>query len=107
MTGLAIRLNLLFSFWVPPAFAQWPPQAPAAATNAAPQGNNAPQGNVESGKALYLRSGCWTCHGYVAQGGDLNPNATGPRLEGRTPPWAAFQKYIRRPTGQMPPYTEK
>ena len=62
----------------------------------------APAGNVETGKKLWVSVGCWQCHGYEAQGG-----AAGPRLSGRNLPWAGFNAYVRRPTNQMPPYTEK
>jgi mono/diheme cytochrome c family protein len=97
MTFFAILLMLIVSAWSTPA----PAQSPAAGPNAAPQGN------VENGKKLYVQRGCWTCHGYAAQGGALNPNPTGPRLAGRTAPFPAFSRYIRHPTGNMVPYTEK
>ncbi len=33
--------------------------------------------------------------------------ATGPRLGPRPISFAAFSRYVRQPTGQMPPYTTK
>jgi ubiquinol-cytochrome c reductase cytochrome c subunit len=73
-------------------FAQTPaPAAPAA-----------PAGNAETGKKLFVSYGCWQCHGYEGQGG-----AAGPRLAPKTLPYAGFSRYVRRPTNQMPPYTEK
>ena len=33
--------------------------------------------------------------------------AAGPRLAPRPLPYAGFSRYVRRPTNQMPPYTEK
>ena len=78
-----------------------PRQAPnpgAAAGNA----QAAPAGNAENGKKLFAGFGCYECHGYVAQGG-----GAGPRLAPRPIAFAAFSKYLRRPTGQMPPYTNK
>jgi ubiquinol-cytochrome c reductase cytochrome c subunit len=66
---------------------------------AAPQ---APAGNVETGKKLWVSVGCWQCHGYEGQGG-----AAGPRLSARNLPFAGFSAYVRRPTNQMPPYTAK
>ena len=95
MTYLAILFTLIVSAWTMPAFAQ----SPAPKTE--------PQGNAESGKKLYVERGCWTCHGYAAQGGALNPNPTGARLAGRVAPWPAFSRYIRQPAGNMVPYTEK
>lgn len=70
-----------------------PAQPPAAAT--------APAGNAEEGRKLFTSYGCYQCHGYEAQGS----TATGPRLGPRPIPFAALAKYVRRPTGQMPPYT--
>jgi mono/diheme cytochrome c family protein len=47
--------------------------------------------------------GCYQCHGREAQGS----SATGPRLGPRPIAFTAFSRYVRRPTGQMPPYTAK
>jgi ubiquinol-cytochrome c reductase cytochrome c subunit len=63
----------------------------------------APPGNADTGKKLYNSYGCYQCHGYEGQGS----TATGPRLAPRPLPFAAFSRFIRRPPGQMPPYTEK
>ena len=76
--------------------AQEPAPKPAPAAPAAPAGN------VETGKKLWVSVGCWQCHGYEGQGG-----AAGPRLSARNLPFAGFSAYVRRPTNQMPPYTEK
>lgn len=73
-------------------------QTPAAK----PAAPAAPAGNAETGKKLWVDLGCWQCHGYEGQGG-----AAGPRLAGRNLPLAGFTAYVRRPTNQMPPYTEK
>jgi ubiquinol-cytochrome c reductase cytochrome c subunit len=73
-------------------------QAPAPAAPAAP----APAGNVDTGKKLYASYGCYQCHGYEGQGG-----AAGPRLASRPLPYAGFLRYVRQPTNQMPPYTER
>ena len=77
--------------------AQEPAPKPAAPTAPA-----APAGNVETGKKLWVSVGCWQCHGYEGQGG-----AAGSRLSARNLPFAGFSAYVRRPTNQMPPYTEK
>ena len=74
----------------------------AAQTPAAPPRPAAPAGNADTGKKLYLSTGCWQCHGYDAQGG-----AAGARLSGRVLPLQGFTAYIRKPANQMPPYTEK
>jgi len=73
-------------------------QAPAPAAPAAA----APAGNADTGKKLYDSYGCYQCHGYEAQGG-----VAGPRLASRPLPYAGFSRYVRRPTNQMPPYTER
>lgn len=62
-----------------------------------------PPGNTEQGKKLYASYGCYQCHGYEAQGS----SATGPRLGPRPLAFASFARYVRQPTGQMPPYTMK
>src|SRR6266853_2724265 len=63
----------------------------------------APAGNAQNGRKLFASDGCYQCHGYEAQGA----TPTGPRLGPRPIAFAAFSKYVRQPTGQMPPYTSK
>ena len=63
----------------------------------------APAGNADEGKKLFVSYGCYQCHGREAQGS----SATGPRLGPRPIAFSAFSRYVRRPTGQMPPYTSK
>ena len=58
-------------------------------------------GNVENGKRLYLKDGCYECHGYAGQGG------AGARLAPRVLSAANLIKYVRHPSGSMPPYTAK
>jgi len=59
-------------------------------------------GNAESGKKLFLRDGCWECHGYAGQGG-----RDGARLAETALTSNQFTRYIRRPTGAMPAYIDK
>ncbi len=63
----------------------------------------APGGDAKNGKKLFAADGCYQCHGYEAQGA----TPTGPRLGPRPMAFAAFTKYVRQPTGQMPPYTSR
>ena len=63
----------------------------------------APPGNAQKGRQLFQSYGCYQCHGREAQGGA----GTGPRLAPKPIPWAQLEKYVRQPTGQMPPYTRK
>jgi cytochrome c553 len=62
-----------------------------------------PAGNAQNGRKLFAADGCYQCHGYEAQGA----TPTGPRLGPRPIAFAQFSKYVRQPTGQMPPYTSK
>jgi mono/diheme cytochrome c family protein len=76
-------------------------QAAAQGQNA--QASTAPSGNAENGRKLFAANGCYQCHGYEAQGS----STTGPRLGPRPIAFAQFSRYVRAPTGQMPPYTAK
>ena len=58
--------------------------------------------DAANGKKLFADFGCYQCHGREGQGG-----AAGPRLAPKPLPQAALMKYVRNPTGQMPPYTTK
>ena len=69
-------------------------QAPAAAA--------APAGNAANGKTLYAKIGCYQCHSEEGQGG-----TQGPRLGPRPISFPAFLRYVRTPTGEMPPYKAK
>ena len=62
----------------------------------------APKGNAETGKALFMKIGCYECHGREGQGA-----VTGPRLNQNPITYPRFVSYIRKPTGEMPPYTAK
>jgi mono/diheme cytochrome c family protein len=57
-------------------------------------------GNVEKGKAIYNKIGCWECHGRDAQSGR-------PTLGPAAMPFPAFVNQLRNPREDMPPYTVK
>ena len=57
--------------------------------------------NADNGKRLFIRNGCYECHGTMAQGG------TGPHLAPRPLPVAALTAYIRKPGQGMPPFSAK
>lgn len=63
---------------------------------------SAPAGRVDAGATLYRKVGCYQCHVNEAQGG-----ANGPRIGPDPIPFARFTQYIRNPSGEMPPYTDK
>ena len=58
--------------------------------------------DAEKGKRLFIKDGCYQCHGYQGQGG-----VAGARLAPRPIVLVALIAYVRHPTGQMPPYTSK
>jgi mono/diheme cytochrome c family protein len=62
-----------------------------------------PAGDARNGRKLFENYGCYQCHGREAQGG----LGTGPRLGPKPIAFAQVQRYVRQPTGQMPPYTAK
>jgi len=97
MTRLLLAAFVLFALLVPRVVERLAAQAPPRPATAAPAVNAA------EGKKQYASVGCYQCHGYEAQGS----NATGPRLGPRPMPFAAFSRYVRQPSGQMPPYTAK
>src|SRR6266850_8355430 len=60
-------------------------------------------GDVDNGKRLFERNGCYQCHGYVGQG-----VVAGARLAQTRLPLVAFTAYVRNPaSGGMPPYRAK
>jgi mono/diheme cytochrome c family protein len=60
--------------------------------------------NPSNGQRLFVKDGCYECHGYLGQG---STSTGGTRLGPPQIPLSAFISYVREPTGQMPPYTAK
>ena len=61
-----------------------------------------PQGDARRGGELYLKNGCWECHGYTGATG------TGAPLAITVLNAAGFMNYIRNPrTNGMPLYSSK
>jgi mono/diheme cytochrome c family protein len=60
--------------------------------------------NPGNGQRLFVKYGCYECHGYLGQG---STSTGGTRLGPPQIPLSAFVSYVREPTGQMPPYTAK
>lgn len=60
-------------------------------------------GNAENGKKLFIKYGCYECHGYQGQGSML----TGARLAPNPIPLSALIAYCRKPNGEMPPFSAK
>src|ERR1700722_19319223 len=59
-------------------------------------------GNADNGKRLFVKLGCYTCHGYQGQGG-----GAGAKLAPNPLAAAALIAYVRHPAGSMPPFTKK
>src|SRR5579872_2282305 len=59
-------------------------------------------GNAENGKRVFLRDGCWECHGYAGQG-----SRDGARIASTALNAAGLIRYVRRPSGAMPAYIDK
>lgn len=62
-----------------------------------------PAGNSENGKQLFVKDGCYECHGREGQGSSM----AGPRIAPDPIPLDALISYVRKPKGEMPPYTAK
>lgn len=59
-------------------------------------------GNPANGQKLFLRDGCYECHGYAGQGG-----AAGARIATIGLNAQGLIRYVRAPGGQMPAYTDR
>jgi len=72
----------------------------AAPVISAPQ--TAPSGNAEKGKQLFMKQNCYYCHGTSGQGG-----RDGARIAQTALNVQGLIRYVRKPTGAMPAFTEK
>jgi mono/diheme cytochrome c family protein len=58
--------------------------------------------SAENGKQVFMRAGCWQCHGTLGQGG-----AAGPKLAPDPLPFDALSSFVRTTNRAMPPYREE
>lgn len=72
---------------------------PAASTQATA---GPPTDEAAKGKRLFTADGCYQCHDYQGIGA-----ATGPRIGPPPISLSSFLRYVRAPSGNMPPYTAK
>src|SRR5579871_2401362 len=59
-------------------------------------------GDAANGKVLFTRIGCYQCHGYAGQGGRAGARIVPTVLKAQD-----LIRYVRRPPGDMPAYTDK
>jgi mono/diheme cytochrome c family protein len=78
--------------------------ASAEARGQQPGADAAPAGNAQNGKKIFARDGCYECHGLQGQGATQTAAA---RIGPPQLSFESFQRYVRQPTNQMPPYTSK
>jgi mono/diheme cytochrome c family protein len=89
---------LLISVSIAPPTAQSRNPGAAAADAGAPE---SVVGNADNGKRLFVRDGCYECHGIEGQGAV----GIGPRLAPDPISLRALTNYLRKPAGVMPPYS--
>ena len=70
------------------------------AVHAQATGARAADPKVAEGKQLFVKVGCYQCHGYVGQGG-----REGLRLAPEPLPYDALAQFVRGTTGAMPAYS--
>ncbi len=58
--------------------------------------------SAANGRTIYVKVGCYQCHGYQAQGA-----VSGPRLAPDAKSYEAVASFVRHTAGEMPPYSEK
>jgi mono/diheme cytochrome c family protein len=56
--------------------------------------------SAANGRVLFVKVGCYECHGYQGQGG-----AAGPRIAPDPLPFDGLAAFVRTSSGEMPPYT--
>jgi mono/diheme cytochrome c family protein len=58
--------------------------------------------NAENGKRIFVRDGCYECHGYAGQGTIAGARLAPPVLNAQ-----GMIRYVRKPAGAMPAFTDK
>jgi len=53
-------------------------------------------------RAAFDRAGCWSCHSYQGQGGRHGPAIARPTMS-----YAAFSRFVRTSSRDMPPFTAR
>ena len=92
-------------------FAKWWATLPACvllifAASAAAQTRKGTLGNPQIGKAVYEKLGCNQCHGAQGEGVSGAGSNTGvPRIASTSLSLSDFLQQVRKPKGQMPPFS--
>jgi mono/diheme cytochrome c family protein len=58
--------------------------------------------SAENGRHVFIRAGCWQCHGTIGQGA-----ATGPKLAPDPLPFDVLSSFVRTTNREMPAYREE
>jgi mono/diheme cytochrome c family protein len=67
-------------------------------------GQGAFAASADNGRAVYMKNGCWQCHGTLGQGSIIT---SGGKVLSRTVmPYEAFAAFVRTSNRAMPPYRE-
>ena len=88
MVLLILTLPINMPGLLPCAGSAWAQAASAASAD-----------EVERGRQLYMRNGCFSCHGTVGQGGE---RSGAPKLAPEPYPFEAFRALVRTPREAMP-----
>ena len=59
-------------------------------------------GNAANGQRLFVKNTCYFCHGFAGQGGTAGARIAATPLSAQ-----GLIRYLRRPSGAMPAFTEK
>lgn len=79
-----------------------------ATSAGARQSSKATAGNSQNGKAVYEKLGCNQCHGVQGEGvSGAGSNAGVPRIASSSLSFADFLQQVRKPKGQMPPFSNE
>jgi mono/diheme cytochrome c family protein len=100
---LPILCSALFCAVVTASLSSMAQQGRAQQSTKNPKATNTTPASVANGNRLYANDGCYECHGRAGQGA----LSSGPRIGPNPPALGFFVAYVRHPSGQMPPYTEK
>jgi mono/diheme cytochrome c family protein len=57
--------------------------------------------SAENGERVFMRAGCWQCHGTLGQGG-----AAGPKIAPDPLPFDALSSFVRTSNREMPAYRQ-